>query len=577
MDVSVTKPNLLYYSVLQYQKESLARLNEHFEVSVVESPAFDRRDILETAEVVLAPLGYYFGKDKIDTCRSLKVIGSNTTGHPHIDVEYARSRGISVVTLKNEHEFLDAITPTAELAWGLLIALTRKMVPAMASVERGEWNRRPFPGNRMLSRMSFGVVGLGRLGYKVAQYALKFGMSVRYYDPNVSSGFPGLIRRESLRELVSDCDVVTVHVPHEKQNERMFEEEIFGCFRRGAYFINTSRGELVDHQALLDALSKGHLAGAAVDVFEGEFAPDFASKLRNHALWAYAQEHDNLLITPHIGGSTLDAWSETEQHTIKRIVGILDASETDDDTIVVSPGACWAIIPARGGSKSIPLKNLARLNGIPLIDYAIGAARRTSEVSRVICSTESEEIAAHCRDVGVEVDVRPAELAADHVATVDVLLEFVRRKAATEKILPEYLLLLEPTSPFVTPADIRSCISELDADSSADSAQTVTQVSSNSHAYNQRYHDLNGSNFMFPQERKHSVNKQTKPSFYIHGNLRVMRIRSLLRTRSIFGRRSLPVEIPKIRAMDVDNREDLLIAEAIIATRLLGNQDLGLL
>ncbi len=238
-------------------------------------------------------------------------------------------------------------------------------------------------------------------------------------------------------------------------------------------------------------------------------------------------------------------------------------------------GESWVLIPARGGSKSIPLKNLARLNGAPLIDYAIGAARRTKRVARILCSTDSDEIARHCLAAGIEVDRRPAELAGDQVATADVLLEFVRR-IGTQETLPEYLVLLEPTSPFVSPEDIEACLARLDGDPQADSAQTVTQVSSNSHAYNQRFHDPAGSHFLYPQERKVSVNKQAKPMLFIHGNARVMRVQSLLRTRSIFGARSLPIEIPKIRAMDVDGQEDLLLAEAIIASGLVKELKLGL-
>lgn len=571
----MAKARLLYYSMLQYQPETLTLLHQRFDVVELENPSQDSDDVLAGIEVLLAPLGYFVGPEKIGRCPRLRAIGSNTTGHPHIDVEHARSKGIAVVTLREEREFLDTITPTAELTWGLLIALTRRMLPAVGSTQQGRWNRRPFPGRRMLSRMSIGVVGLGRLGFKVAQYALKFGMEVSYYDPHVTSGYPGLRKKASLRGLVAGSDVVTVHVPHEKQTEGMFDAEVFDCFRQGAYFVNTSRSDLVDHAAFLQALESGRLAGAAVDVFAGEFAPDFEATFRQHPLWRYAQEHDNLIITPHIGGSTLDAWGETERHTIRRILDILAEPGGSGGQPGVMPGESWVLIPARGDSKSIPLKNLARLNGVPLIDYAIGVARRTRRVARILCSTDSDKIARHCLAAGIEVDRRPAELARDEVATVDVLLEFARRMGV-QGPLPEYLVLLEPTSPFVAPEDVEACLARLDGDPQADSAQTVTQVSSNSHAYNQRFHDTEGSHFLYPQERKVSVNKQAKPVFFIHGNARVMRVQSLLRTRSIFGLRSLPIEIPKIRAMDVDGQEDLLLAEAIITSGLVKELKLGL-
>lgn len=565
----MSKHRLLYYTTLRYQPESLELLRRHFEVIEVDNPDSDSDVLLASVEIVLAPLGYRFDRQKIDKCKLLKVIGSNTTGHPHIDVEHARAKGVKVVTLKHEREFLDGITPTAEFTWGLIIALTRRLLPAVRSTARGSWDRRPYPGTKMLSRMSIGIVGLGRLGYRVAQYALKFGMEVSYFDPYRQSAYPGLKQRQSLEELVSDVDVVSVHVPHEKHTEGMFSEEIFATFKMGSFFINTSRGELVDHNALLSALRERHLSGAAIDVFEGEFEAGFASNFKRHALWRYAQQHDNLIISPHIGGSTLDAWSSTEQHTIMRMLQAFGEGNPLVQSPSVQTGDAWAVIPARGGSKSIPLKNLVKLNGRALIDYAFTASRSSTRIKRIICSTDSLEIGEYSRAKDIEVDRRPASLASDNVATVDVLLDLVRRRLSLGEELPEYLVLLEPTSPFVIKSDIEACLSKLDADVTADSAQTVTAVSSNSHAYNQRYHDTNGSNFLFTEERKFSVNKQSKPKLFIHGNVRVMRTVALMRNGSIFGDRSLPIEIPRVRAMDVDDHEDLEFAEAIIAAGMV--------
>lgn len=561
------KRKLLYYSILKYQKDNQELLRRKFDVTEVENPSCDTADILREIDVVLAPMGYYLDKNKIDQCANLKVIGSNTTGYPHIDVDYARSKGIAVVTLKGQKDFLDNITPTAEHTWGLLIAITRNIMPAYEYVRKGKWDRRPFGGDMMLSRMRIGVVGLGRLGFKVAQYALAFGMDVFYFDPFVSSGLPGLVRCSGLEELVSKVDIVTVHVPHEKETEHMFNAEIFFKFKKGAYFINTSRGELVDQNALLECMENGHLAGAALDVFDGEFIPGFEKSFERHPLLEYAKSHSNLIITPHIGGSTLDAWYETERFTINSIVGRLGRKAEygkhsyNNET--------WAFIPARGGSKSIPLKNMIPLNGKPLISYAIEAAMSTPVITRVVCSTDSEEIKKYCRERKIEVQPRPPELALDNVTTIDVIMYFLDAMKQKENVLPEFLVLLEATSPFVTASDIELCIKVLKEEPSADSAQTVTPVSSNSHAYNQRYHDENGSHFLFVKERKVCINKQTKPEFFIHGNVRVMRVSSLMVSGNLFGEKSIPILISRLRAMDVDGPDDLVIAESIIKTGLL--------
>lgn len=314
---------LLYYSILEFQPELLDLLRRNFDLIELPDPNHDKADILDNVDVIFSPLGFYCGKDKIDSCPNLKVIVSNTTGVPHIDVEYAESKGITIVALHNEQAFLKSITATAEHTWGLLIALTRRIPWAFDSVKNGTWNRRLFPGKSMFSSMTLGIVGLGRLGKMVAKYGFCFGMKVRYYDPYVNK--PSMKKFEkvdSVIELVANNDIITLHLPLNEQTERMFNKKIFDNFKKEAYLINTSRAEVVDFDSLLDALKKKKLAGAAFDVFEGEFKKGFSDSkvFKNHPLLEYARTHDNLLITPHIGGSTLDAWAKTEQFTIKKLI-----------------------------------------------------------------------------------------------------------------------------------------------------------------------------------------------------------------------------------------------------------------
>lgn len=320
------KPVALYYNKLQYQPQNLERLRREFELIELPNPSYDTDDVLRRTEVLFAPLGYHVDKIKIDRCPNLKVIASNTTGHPHIDVEYAWSRGIEVACLKYAKKFLQAITPTAELTMGLIIALTRNIIPAHLNVLNGVWNRRPFGAQAMLSSMSLGIVGLGRLGSMVARYAKVFGMKVSYCDPYVTEAPNGVKRFDNLKELVARSDVVSIHVPHEAETEGIFSTEIFASFKQGAYLVNTARGELMDWDALLNSLQSGHLAGAALDVFEGEFEPTFAEVFPLHPLLNYARKNDNLILTPHIGGSTRDAWLKTESYTIDMVIDYLDGS-----------------------------------------------------------------------------------------------------------------------------------------------------------------------------------------------------------------------------------------------------------
>jgi CMP-N,N'-diacetyllegionaminic acid synthase len=224
----------------------------------------------------------------------------------------------------------------------------------------------------------------------------------------------------------------------------------------------------------------------------------------------------------------------------------------------------WGLITARGGSKTIPLKNMVSLEGRPLIDYVVRAGRAAPSLTRLVCSTESAAIAAHCRASGVEVHDRPAALAEDNVATVDVLVDCLETLGRGERALPEAIALLEPTSPFLLPSHIESCIALLRERPDAESAQTIAAVAPNSHAYNQRVLRDGAVSFVFAEERRRHYNKQLKPGFYVHGNVRVVRTRCLLEKHDIFGSVSLPVVIPRLYAMDVDGPEDLETAQCLL-------------
>jgi D-3-phosphoglycerate dehydrogenase len=318
---SFSQKRALYYSVLQYQKENMDLLKQNFLVTTLANPNFDTPEILNSINVVFAPLGFFWGKDKIDAAPQLKIIASNTTGVPHIDTVYAQKKRIEVISLQGRTGFLKTITPTAELTFGLILALLRRIPWAFESVRNGTWNRRLFGAPAMLSKMNLGIVGLGRLGRLVAKCALGFNMKVYYFDPYVTaSDIDGIIKTGSLEELVSLCDVVSIHVVLNEETNRLFNEQIFPHFKKGALLINTSRGEIIDEKALLKYLENGQLAGAAVDVMTGEFSEEFSQKIKMHPLIVYAKQHENLLITPHIGGSTIDAWRLTEEYVINLVI-----------------------------------------------------------------------------------------------------------------------------------------------------------------------------------------------------------------------------------------------------------------
>ncbi len=317
------KPKVVYYEVLNYRPENQKLLEENFDLVRLESPDDDTPELLATLDGILAPLKYYWGKEKIDACTKLRAIASNTGGAPHIDTEYANSKSIKVMHLQDQFEDMK-ITPTPELTWGLMMALVRRIPWSHKAVTGGQWNRNAWACPKMFSKMELGIIGIGRVGQYVARYGVGFGMKVRYYDPFVEkSPIEGVIRVESLEELVSNSDVVSLHVMLSEKTKNLINKAVLDKFRPGSYLINTGRGPLLETSALLEALESGRLAGAALDVIPEEFDHDFTGDISDHPLVKYANKHENLLITPHIAGSTFDAWRLTQERAIRMLIDAL--------------------------------------------------------------------------------------------------------------------------------------------------------------------------------------------------------------------------------------------------------------
>ncbi|CAB1057780.1 D-3-phosphoglycerate dehydrogenase (EC [Olavius sp. associated proteobacterium Delta 1] len=319
-----SKPTLLYYDILKFQGKTLSFINQHFHVIALSNPDEKVESCADKVQALFAPMEYLFDKKMMDHFKDLKVIGTPTTGLVHIDVDHAKKKDIRICSLNNKPKFLATITPTAELAWGLIIVTTRKILHAFDSVCGGKWDGKYFGKQtpRMLSSMSLGIIGLGRLGSWVARYAKAFRMKVFYYDPYVED--IQYRRCKSLQELAKVSDVLSVHVHLNDETRHMVDRKFIHTMPKGSFIINTARGGIVDEGALLEALKNGHLAGAGLDMLEGEHLPGFREGLNDHPLINHARTHDNLILTPKIGGCTVDAWEITEIHVVESMVRELE-------------------------------------------------------------------------------------------------------------------------------------------------------------------------------------------------------------------------------------------------------------
>lgn len=302
---------------------SRAGLDAAAELLDLDTRTLDATELLaeiENYDVLLIRLKTFVGSGLLERASRLKAIITPTTGLNHIDLETAGAKGVAVFHLRGEVDFLRTVASTAEHTWALLLALMRNLPAAHGDVLAGRWRQDPHRG-RELADKRLGIVGLGRLGEIVARYGSAFGMDVAAFDTGRVHPAPDVRLVSSLAELAGLADVLTVHVPLNDETRGMIDASILDRLPESAVLVNTSRGEIVDENALIDSLRTGRLSGAAVDVLSDEEA--FAE----NALVAYAREHPNVIVTPHIGGATFEAVEKTDLFVLGRFRAWLEAHD----------------------------------------------------------------------------------------------------------------------------------------------------------------------------------------------------------------------------------------------------------
>ncbi len=246
----------------------------------------------KSAKAILVRNQAKVDKKIIDSADTLQIIGRAGVGYDNIDVDYASKKGVVVCYTPDGNTIA-----TAELAVGLMISLARKIPSADRSTKAGNWDRQGHFGVEIYGK-TLGIVGFGKIGKTVAVRANAFGMKVIAYDKYYNgAGMEGIVNQaSSLDELLGQSDVITVHLPSTKDTIGLFNTETYNKIKPGAYLINTSRGNVIVEEDLIQALESGRLKGVALDVRLKE--PPEKSKLN---------EMDNVIFTPHIGGFTKES------------------------------------------------------------------------------------------------------------------------------------------------------------------------------------------------------------------------------------------------------------------------------
>lgn len=308
------------FSILVAEKSSfsLRGLQALAEIGPVSARDLSQSELVEAVNgysILIIRLGLQVTAEVMRANPKLLAIGTPTTGLDHLDLETAHHLGIEILSLKGERAFLDQVYATAEHTMALMLALLRHVPAAFNAVKRYEWRRDIYRGYE-LNGKTLGIVGCGRLGGMVARYGMAFGMRVLAYDPYQPMLPEGVLGYDGLAEMLGECDIVSIHVPLNEETRGMFSEDRFNRLRSGAWLVNTARGAVIDANALIRALESGRLAGAALDVLpaEGELKPG-----KSNALIEYARAHDNLLITPHIGGATQESVEKADLFLARKL------------------------------------------------------------------------------------------------------------------------------------------------------------------------------------------------------------------------------------------------------------------
>ena len=279
--------------------DALARLEAEPDVEIVHRPGIEREELLEIVgefDALLVRSRTRVDRELLDRAKRLRVIGRAGTGLDNVDLAAAQEQGVRVLNTPGANA-----NAVAELTLGLMIALQRGLDRAFQE------RHKPKRYGRELQGQTLGIVGLGKIGGRVARLAHAFGMRVLGYDVLPEAGPSEIVERVPLEELLRQSDGVALHVPLTDETRGLLDERAIARMKEGAWLINTARAAIVDEAAVLRALDEERLSGYAADVWEDPRVP----------------EHPGVITTPHIGAQTEEAQRNAGLGIVEKVLAAL--------------------------------------------------------------------------------------------------------------------------------------------------------------------------------------------------------------------------------------------------------------
>jgi D-3-phosphoglycerate dehydrogenase len=246
----------------------------------------------------------------------VKLINTCSTGMNHIDIEYCNTNNINIFSLTKDYDLIKQLPSTSELAFGLMMSLIRSIPKSKQHVSEYNWDYTKFIGREVKS-LTIGIIGYGRLGKMMHDYCKAFGANVKVYDPYKREDMDDAFLLNSYCELpgiFEQCDVISLHVHVTPETTYIINKEILGYSKKSPYIINTSRGEIVNEQDIVDALKNKVISGYGTDVIENEF-----DDLRASPIIKAMNAGENIIVTPHTGGMTIEGQTKAYMWAINKL------------------------------------------------------------------------------------------------------------------------------------------------------------------------------------------------------------------------------------------------------------------
>ncbi|APC10792.1 MULTISPECIES: 2-hydroxyacid dehydrogenase [Providencia] len=291
--IDVTVNQWTHSSIEKLQEDNLQIEQHGSEAVTLPVELYTSAQDAELVVTQFAPIN----KAVIDSLPKLKYIGVLRGGIENINVEYAKSKGIKVFNTPGRNA-----RSVAEFTVGLMLSETRNIARAHDALKDKHW-RKDFPNADVIPEIGgkiIGLVGFGHIAQLVAKFLSGFGCTILYYDKYVSD-IAGFTKVETLEELVSQADIISLHARLSSETQNLINKKHFDLMKKTTTIINTARSGLINESDLIEALKNGRIMGAAIDTFDDEPLKD------NSEFYLL----DNITITPHMAGSTLDAFSNT--------------------------------------------------------------------------------------------------------------------------------------------------------------------------------------------------------------------------------------------------------------------------